>query len=206
MKQKTLTVVQREQTKKQAAKALRRTGKIPAVVYGHKAPRVITVDEQEFNTKFSKVSENTIIKLNLEEESLNVLIRDFQENIINGRILHLDFYEIEMGKHLKTRVPLYLEGTAVGVREGGLLETFVHEIEVECFPKDLPERFAFDISELELSHSVHVSDLAVPENVRVINSPDQVVCTIAHKRVEVEEVVEEEEVEEEEEGVEPEEE
>jgi len=206
MKQKTLTVVRREQTKKQAARALRRAGKIPAVVYGHNAPQAIAVDEQEFSTKFSRVSENTIIKLKLGEDSHDVLIRDFQENIINGKILHIDFYEIEKGKLLRTRVPLQLEGTAIGVREGGLLEAFVHEIEVECLPKDLPDKFVFDISALELSHSVHVSDLDVPADVKVLNSEDQVVCTIVHKRVEVEEAVVEEEVEEEEEGVESEEE
>lgn len=200
MKQKTLTVMKREAIKKQAANALRKAGKIPAVVYGHNPPRTVTVDEQEFKSKFNKISENTIIKLKLDEESHDVLIRDFQENIISGRILHIDFYEIEKGKHLRTRIPLHLEGTAVGVREGGLLEAFVHEVEVECLPKDLPERFVYDISELKLAHSVHISDLDIPEGVRVLNSEDQVVCAVAHRRAEVEEAAVEEEVEEEEEG------
>jgi large subunit ribosomal protein L25 len=205
MKQKTLTVVRREQLKKQAAKAVRRAGMIPAVVYGHSAPQAIAVSELEFGTKFSKVSENTIIKLQLEEETRDVLIRDFQENLITGRILHIDFYEIERGKLLRTRVPLHLEGTSLGVREGGLLETFVHEVEVECLPRDLPEQIVHDITTLALSHSVHIGDLDLPGGVRILNSTDQVVCTVAHKRVEVEEAAVEEEAEEEEEGVESEE-
>ncbi len=199
MKQKTLTAVQRVGTKKGAARRLRKMGKIPAVVYGHNEPMNISVDEHEFIFKFNTISESTIIRLNLDDKSHDVLIRDFQENAITGRVLHIDFYEIEKGKQLKTNVCVHLRGASIGVREGGILETFVHELEIECLPRDLPESVVIDISNLQIGHSIHISEIAIPEGVKVLNPGDQVVCTIAHKRVEEEvaEVEIEEEVEEE---------
>jgi large subunit ribosomal protein L25 len=129
-------------------------------------------------------------------KSRDVLIRDYQENTISGEITHVDFYEIERGKVLRTNVGLHLDGAAVGIREGGILESFVHELEVECLPKDLPEGINVDITNLEIGHSIHVRDLEAPPGVEILNSPDQVICTIAYKRAEVEEVPEELEEEE----------
>ena len=126
----TLTANLREKKSKGATGRLRRSGKIPAVIYGHTDPQSIYVDAHEFSIKFHDVSESTIIKLLIDEKSHEVLIRDFQESILTGDIRHLDFYEIEKGKLLKTNVAVYLIGTAIGMREGGLLETFVHEVEV----------------------------------------------------------------------------
>jgi len=184
MEQKTLSATLRKAEGKGPARALRRGGMIPAVMYGHSEPTSIAVDAHEFTTKFHAVSESTIIKLQLDEHSHDVLIRDFQEDCVSGRIMHIDFYEIERGKVLRTNVGMQLSGTPVGVREGGLLESFVHDVEVECLPKDLPEHIVIDITGLELAHSIHIRDVTPPEGVRILNSPDQVVCTVAHKRVE----------------------
>jgi large subunit ribosomal protein L25 len=193
MEQKTLSATDRQGTGKGPARRLRRDGKIPAVIYGHSEPKSIAVDAHEFATKFHAVSESTIIRLELDRQSHDVLIRDFQEDSINGKIIHIDFLEIERGKVLRTNVGVHLTGTPVGVREGGLLESFVHEVEVECLPKDLPERLVIDITELMLGHSIHVRDIQTPEGVKILNPTDQVVCTVAHKRVEEKpEAVEEE--------------
>ncbi|HEC61990.1 MAG TPA: 50S ribosomal protein L25 [bacterium] len=189
-----LTANLREKKSKGDAGRLRRSGKIPAVIYGHTDPQSVYVDAHEFSLKFHTLSESTIIRLAVGDKSHEVLIRDFQESILTGEIQHLDFYEIEKGKLLKTNVAVYLVGTAIGMREGGLLETFVHEVEVECLPKDLPPKMEIDISELQIGDSIHISEMPVLEGVRFLNSPDQVVCTVAHRAIEVEE----EELEEEE--------
>ena len=130
------------------SRRLRRHGKIPAVVYGHAEPKGLIIDAHEFNTKFLTISESTIIKLQVDGASYDVLIRDYQEDTISGAIIHLDFYEIERGKSLRTNVSLHLTGTPIGVREGGLQESFVHEVEVECLPKDLPEHIEVEITDL----------------------------------------------------------
>ena len=193
MEQKTLNGAVRKEMRKKPSRRLRKEGKIPAIIYGHTGSHPITVDEHEFNTKFHTVSENTIITLSTEEGSYDVLVKDFQENTLTGRILHIDFYEIERGKALKTRVPIHLDGIAPGVREGGILEHRLHELEIECLPKDLPEDIIIDISALDLGHTIHVSDIEVLDGVRVINLPDSVIATVSHRKAE-------EEVEEEEEG------
>jgi large subunit ribosomal protein L25 len=191
MEQKTLVAQSRKIFGSADSRRQRRNGKIPAVIYGHAEPKGLVIDAHEFNTKFMTISESTIINLQVDGDSHDVLIRDYQEDAISGAITHVDFYEIERGKVLRTNVGLRLGGAAVGVREGGILEGFVHELEVECLPKDLPEAIDVDITNLEIGHSLHVRDLEIPSGVQVLNAPDQVICTIAHKRIEVEEVPEE---------------
>ena len=195
MAQRTLTAELRADPGSSAARRLRRTGRIPAVVYGHKENHLLSIDALEFGHKFKTVSESTIITLQTPDMNLDVLVKDFQEDILADRIVHIDFYEIERGKILKTHVHVRFLGRSVGEREGGILETFVHEVEVECLPKDLPEQIEYDISELDLGHSVHVRDLVPPEGVRILSSPDQTVCLVSAPKAE--EVAEEEEEEEE---------
>jgi large subunit ribosomal protein L25 len=196
MEQKTLAAHSRNVFGSPDSRRQRRNGKIPAVVYGHGEPQGLLIDAHEFNTKFMKVSESMIINLEVDGKSRDVLIRDYQENTISGEITHVDFYEIERGKALRTNVALHLTGAAVGIREGGILESFVHELEVECLPKDLPESIDVEITNLEIGHSIHVRDLDAPSGVEILSSQEQVICTIAYKRAEVEEVPEEAEEEE----------
>jgi large subunit ribosomal protein L25 len=194
MKRETLTCELREKFNKGYTKELRRNGKIPSVVYGHTEPLSIAVDGHEFNSKFKIISENIIIKLNVSGKDIDVLVKDFQEDILTGNILHLDFYEIEKGKLLKTHVPLHTHGTPAGVKEGGIFETFLHEVEVECLPKHLPEEIVVDVSELKVGHSIHVREIEPPEGAKFLNPPDQVICIVTRKREIIEEEEEVEEV------------
>jgi len=196
MERKTLKAHFRKTFGSADSRRQRRNGRIPAVIYGHSKPIGLTLDAHEFNTKFMTISESTIINLQVDGNSHDVLIRDYQEDTVSGAITHLDFYEIERGKALRTNVGLHLSGAAIGVREGGILESFVHELEVECLPKDLPESVEVDISALEIGNSIHIRDIQAPSGVQILNSPDQVVCAVAHKRVEVEEAAAELEAEE----------
>lgn len=198
MDQKTLNVVLREERKKRAAGRLKRAGKIPAILYGHGDPVALTVDAHEFHKKFTTVSENTLINLRTGKNDYDVLVKDYQSDILSGKVTHLDFYEVEKGKLLRTHIPVHLEGTAIGVREGGLLEHLLHEVEVECLPRDIPAVMKINIEQLVVGDSVHISQLPKFEGVKVLNHEDQVVVLIAHHKavVEVEptEVVEEEAV------------
>jgi len=157
------------------------------------------VDEKDFHKAFSEISESTIITLKVDTAERDVLIKDYDEDIRTGRIMHIDFYEIERGKKLRTHVGIELTGSPKGVREGGILEHSLYELEIECLPKDIPEHIVVEIGDLETGHSLHVSDIAIPEGVRVLNSPEQTVVAVAMPRA-----IEEEAVEEEGEEVEPE--
>jgi large subunit ribosomal protein L25 len=186
MEPKKLNVQLRTDQGKSASGRLRRGGKIPAVVYGHTEPLAITVDAREFRGAFKRITENTVVHLTLPEGVHEVLVKDYQKDNLTGRILHLDFYEFEKGKALKTRVPVHLTGAPVGVKEGGILETLMRDLEVECLPRDLPEQIALDISNLALNHSIHVRDLTLPDGVKALNSPEQVVCVVAVRKAEEE--------------------
>ena len=195
MSDRSLNAELRTLTKKGAARRLRREGRIPAVMYGHRDPLLLSIDAREFSRKFQRISESTIIHLSAGGDTYDVLVKDFQIDHIIERLDHIDFFEIERGRVLRARVLLHFVGNPVGVREGGLQELLVHEVEVESLPRDLPERIDVDIENLGVGQSFHVSDLVVPDGVRVLTSRDQVIALIAHKVEEVDE--DEDEVDEE---------
>jgi large subunit ribosomal protein L25 len=186
MEAKKLNAEVRTEKRKAAAGRLRRDGKIPAIVYGHVEPMVISINAREFRSSFKRITENTIIELKLPEGSHEVLVKDYQRDNLTGDILHIDFYEFKKGVALRTRVPLRLTGNPIGVKEGGILEILMHDMEVECLPKDLPEEIVLDVANLALSHSVHVKEVALSEGVRAIPNPEQVVCTVAVRKAEEE--------------------
>lgn len=186
MEAKKLNVEMRQGDGKGAAGRLRSTGKIPAVIYGHTTPTSITVDAKEFRTAFRRITQNTIVELHMGSGVHEVLVKDYQKDNLTGQILHVDFYEFEKGKSLRTRVPIRLIGNPVGVKEGGILESLLHRLDVECLPKDMPEEITLDINELGLDRALHVSDLVLPQGIRALQAPDQVVCLVAHRKAEEE--------------------
>ncbi len=184
MEANTLAVVTRSELRKTVNKNLRKNGNIPAVVYGHGQPKHIAVSEREFEKKFHRVSENTIITLIEENKELcDVLIKDYQEDLMTQRIKHIDFYEVEKGKKLKTNVPVVVKGNSVGVKAGGLMEQLMHDIEVECIPSDIPEKIVVNIDNLDIGQSIHIKDLAKIDGVKFMGQEDSVVVHVIHAKV-----------------------
>jgi large subunit ribosomal protein L25 len=167
------------------ARRLRRAGRIPAVIYGRKGePVSIDLDAQEFMKGVKGISESTIVGVDVDGKVRDAFVKDTQRDIRDGNIVHVDFYEIEGNALLRTRVSLHLYGTPAGVREGGILETPLRDIEVECLPKDLPERLDVDIAALKVNQSIHVRDLALGSGVKLISNPDQVVALVKFAKAE----------------------
>ncbi|MDR0312619.1 MAG: 50S ribosomal protein L25 [Treponema sp.] len=167
------------------ARRIRRAGKIPAVLYGRTGKAIsIELDAREFSTSTKNISESTIVKVDVEGKPYEAFVKDTQRNIQNGNILHVDFYEVESGVLLRAKVSIQLKGNAQGVREGGVLEFPLHEIEVECFPKDLPPRIELDISTLGVNQSIHVRDLALGEAIKVMTNSDQVIALVKYMKEE----------------------
>ena len=165
------------------ARRIRRRGRIPAVLYGRAGKAVsIDLDAVEFINRTKGISESTIVKVDVEGKPYEAFVKDTQRNIIDGNILHVDFYEVESGVSLRARVSIQLKGNAVGVREGGVLEFPLHEVEVECMPKDLPERIVLDISSLGANQSIHVRDLVLGEGVKIITGSDQVIALVKYAK------------------------
>ncbi len=191
MSDKTLVGYDRKDLRKGATKQLRRDGQIPSVIYGKNETKNIYVEAREFDKKFHHISENTLITIKIGRKKHDVLIKDYQENHLKNYMVHIDFYEVEQGKLLRTNIPVHLEGSPKGVKEGGLLQQTLHEIEVECTPKDIPEFFSLDVSALELGESLHVSSLSAPEGVKILSDEDDSIVTITAPRQEEEEGEEE---------------
>ena len=167
------------------ARRIRRSGRIPAVLYGRSGNSIsIDLDDREFTTGVKGISESTIVKVDVEGKPYEAFVKDTQRNIRDGKILHVDFYEVESGRILRARVSIHLKGNAAGVREGGVLEFPLHEIEVECLPKDLPERIDLDISGLGANQSIHVRDLKLGDGVKVISGSDQVIALVKYAKEE----------------------
>jgi len=187
MDQVTLGFQERTETRKTAAKRLRTSGRIPAVVYGQGAPASISVDSHEFSMRFASFGENTVIRLQNGKTSYDVLVKDYQDNLLTNQIQHIDFYHVSATKTLHANIPVHISGTAVGVRNGGLLEHLVHEIEVECLAKDLPHSFTVDVTSLDIGSSFHLRELTAPQGVKILTHEDTVLAhVISTKNLNVE--------------------
>ncbi|UCB46125.1 MAG: 50S ribosomal protein L25 [Spirochaetota bacterium] len=198
MDNRTLDIKKREATGKGAAKKLRREGYIPAIMYGFKGNKSIAVSFNEFKRLFEEIGEHAIVTLNLEgKEQIDVIVKDFQLDPVKRNIIHVDFFEIQRGQVLRTEIPIKITGTSVGIKKGGILEEFVRDIEIECLPKDIPDSIIIDITELDIGDSIHIRDIEVSDEIKIISNPDQVVLTIGIPSKIVEPVVEEAEEEEE---------
>jgi large subunit ribosomal protein L25 len=182
-------VLQAKSRQKQGSaesRRIRKSGRIPAVIYGRSVKAVpIELDAVEFLRGTKGISESTIVKVEVDGKSYDAFVKDTQRNIIDGNILHIDFYEVESGVALRAKVSLVFSGNPIGVRDGGMLETPLHEIEIECLPKDLPERIDIDISGLKVNQSMHVRDIPLASGIRLITNPDQVFALVKFAKVEV---------------------
>jgi large subunit ribosomal protein L25 len=182
----------REASGSAEARRVRRAGRIPGVIYGHSGESVaIDLDAGEFAGGIKGISESTIVKVNVDGRGYDAFVKDTQRNMVSGGILHVDFYEIDTNQILRAWVPLQITGNPLGVRNGGIFESPLHEIEVECLPKDLPERIGVDVSNLDVNQSIHVRDLSLGEGVRLISGADQVIALVKFAKAEETAAVEE---------------
>jgi large subunit ribosomal protein L25 len=175
---------------KSAARALRRDGKVPAVIYGHgRNSASLAVNATELDKALQGIAaESTVIELKVDGAPSQVLIREIQRHPVRLNITHVDFYEIHAGETLTLGVPVKLVGTPKGVKDqGGVLEQFLREIEIEVLPQHIPDHLELDVSALEIGDSLHVRDLAVT-NAEILEELDATVCTVVPPRVEEEPV------------------
>jgi large subunit ribosomal protein L25 len=180
----------REEFGKNAARRMRRAGRIPAVVYGGGGPAIpVAVDPKEIlQILHSESGHNAIFTLEIRGKApARVMIRDWQTEPIRGDLLHVDLVRIARDTKLKLQVPIHVSGEPVGVKvQGGVFEFVLREVEVECLPDDIPERFVADVSGLELGKNIRVSDLPVAPRVKILTDPARVVAHVAELRAEEE--------------------
>ena len=161
------------------SRRLLRNGEIPAVVYGKSEPLHVIVNAHEFEMKRSGFSESTLITLHVDgEKDHSVFVKSYQENLLLRCIHHIDFYEITAGHTVRTHVRVELEGNPVGVRAGGVLDQVIHELEIECLPKDLPEVIKVDVSALDINEGIRVDQIRIPAGVKVHEDAEATIATV----------------------------
>lgn len=186
MEQKTIGAHVRSSTGKGAAKALRKTARLPAVMNDRSGKAILLdLDAKEFSKLFQTVTESTLVSVMVDGTEHVAFIKDVQYDIITDTIRHVDFYQVEAGKQLRTKIRVKITGSPEGVRLGGVLEYGINEIDVECLPKNLPERVVLDVSALQLNHSYHVKDLTLPEGVKVHTDGDITLVTLKYTKADI---------------------
>jgi large subunit ribosomal protein L25 len=178
--------------------ALRRAGKLPAVLYGHRIDSTpIMLDAHETSLKLSRLTSSSLITISLDGKEYPTLVREKQRHPIKNHLLHLDFQALSLTEKTHAKVGIELSGTAPAVKtHSAIIVHGLTELEVESLPQDLPERIVVDISTLvEPGDSIHVRDVSLPGQVESLTNPDEVIVSAMAARVEeVVEVALEEEV------------
>ncbi|HEB12355.1 MAG TPA: 50S ribosomal protein L25 [Actinobacteria bacterium] len=196
----------RAETGKGKAKQLRANGLLPANLYGHKIkPTVISVDSREFgNLISSQAGSHVILRLLLDESKTGptVMVKEVQRDSIRDNVLHVDFLSVALDEKITTTVPIAVVGDSIGLKEGGLVQHGLWDLQVEALPTDLPDHIEVDITELNIGDSLHAKDIQMPDELTLVTPLEELVVSVIPPVVYKEEVVEvaEEELEEGEEG------
>ena len=185
----TLQAETREGRGKNEARRLRARGRIPAVVYGAekgKAVEIAVDPKMLLRILHSESGVNTLIGLQLAGGATRVLVKEYQLDPIDHKLLHADFYQVAMDKTIAVTVPVLLKGEAKGVKQQGGIVDFVHrEIEIEVLPGDIPENISVDISELMLHEGVRVRDLQTEGSKwKATSDPDMMIVHVVPPRAE----------------------
>lgn len=190
MAEVTLEVTRREQTGKEVAKKLRRDGKVPAVVYGgHKDPVAITVDRKAVSELVTKgehgIRSVFLLKMAGSDQQRHAMIKEITIDPISRKMKHIDFVRVVMDEKIKVTVPVHITGTAIGVKEGGILDWQVREVHIETLPTAIPDSIDVDVTALNNHEYLRVKDLVLPEGAKVLDDPERVVVGVTHAKAEV---------------------
>ena len=173
-----------------ASRRLRRENKVPGVVYGGDKEAVsLELDGRELFVKFREEAFHaSILNLNVDGSKESVLLRDFQLHPVRNAIMHIDFQRVDANEKIHIKVPFHFinEESAKGVKVGGgIIAHILTEAEVSCLPSDLPEFIEVDVADLDMGHSIHLSEISLPENVEFVQlaqDHDSAVVSIAKTR------------------------
>jgi len=178
----TLEAITRDTFGKNEARRTRREGKVPGVLYGGdgKDATPISVEPKALlKILHSESGVNTLISLKLAGADSKVLVKEYQLDPVTHQVLHADFYRVAMDRLLTVMIPVVVKGTPQGVKQqGGLLEFIRREIEIECFPADIPEHVEIDVSDLMLHQGIRVRDLPAAAKWKAISDPDMMIVHV----------------------------
>jgi large subunit ribosomal protein L25 len=181
----------RSKTGKGISRQLRSADMVPGVVYGKGMdPVAVSIKYRDLQDALAgEGGQNNLITLvgggSLDQSM--AIIADMQRDVLKGTYRHVDLHRINMNEKLRVTVPVVLKGAAVGVKEGGLLDLAHHELHAECLPNNIPDHIEIDITDLQIAHSIHVSEIVLPEGVKLLDNPKTPVVSVLGRVKEEEE-------------------
>ena len=188
----------RQTTGKGPARALRRAGKAPAILYGpNTEPSMLSVDSLVFDNTLNKAAGGqALFKIDVEgDKRRSAMIKEIQRHHLSGELLHVDFYEISMDRKIAVKVPVTTKGKSKGVELGGILQIIRRELEIICLPDEIPESIEVDVTDLDLGGAIHVRDIEPEGDIEIPSDVNFTVLTLVSPRIEKDEEEEEEEEE-----------
>ena len=181
------TVVKTQKRNKKENAKLRNSGFIPAVVYGFQTEsQSIAINEKEFTKTLREVGRNGVMKLDVDGKSVNVVLSDYQMNILKGQMIHADFLAINMKEELEVSVAVNVTGNSVGVSEGGMLQQPNREVTITVKPSNIPESIDIDVTEMAIGDTLTVGDVRDKVDYPITNEDDFTLVTVSAPRVEEE--------------------
>ena len=188
MEKVTLNATKRDVVGKQV-KALRRAGKLPAVIYGrHTEPVNINLDAHTASLSLGKLTPSSLVTIIVDGTEYPSLVREKQRDYIKNRLLHVDFLAVSMTELLRTNVNVHFVGVSPAVKDfNAVLVKNLEELEVECLPTDLPESIEVDISAMtKPGEGIRVRDVQISDKIRILNDSDTMVAVATFAKVEEE--------------------
>lgn len=171
-----------------AATRLRNSGKLPAILYGHKQnPEAVSLDRHDMQQHMEHGAH--LLHLDMGGKTQPCLIKDAQYDYLGSTLVHIDLTRVDLNELVKVHVPLELRGTPKGIAEGGVLNQGMSDIEIECIVANIPDRVRIDISHLGLNSVLYVKDLKLDAGMTATNDPDSVVATVRPPQVQAETAV-----------------
>lgn len=173
---------------------LRAEGKVPAILYGGEGqPQSLTLSEHAL--KMALKQTHTMMTLNYEGAEMIVMVGEIQRDPLSNALVHVDLTRVQAGHEVHAHLEVIGQGAPIGVREGGVLERPVREVEIRCLPKDLPEKIEIDITNLQVNESIKAGDLSLGEGIHLVTDPDTLLFHVAVPKAAVEAAAEEAEEE-----------
>jgi large subunit ribosomal protein L25 len=185
----TIKLEKRENFGKKAMRQIRKEDKIPGIYYSHASKESLPFMLDTGELYSAVKSEAHLFNIKVGGKSRTVIFKDIQYHPVTDDIMHIDLYGVRMDEAIDFKIPIQLEGIAIGVSEqGGNLSQMVMELDINCLPSDIPDFVSLDVANLELGSSLHVSDIIIPENVQCVTGDDVTVASVTHgiKETEVE--------------------
>jgi large subunit ribosomal protein L25 len=162
------------------ARRLRRRGLIPGVLYGREQPVAISIPERDLRTALTgEGGTNAVLDVEVDGgKSHASVLKEYQLDAVRGTITHVDLQEVRLDQPIHATVPLHVTGEAVGTKEGGVLSQSITEINVEALPLEVPASVEFDVSEIHLGESAHLSQVLLPEGVTLLDDGETVFVSV----------------------------